>query len=436
MEGLVLKAIERFSLLGDNRNITVALSGGADSMALLYLLLNLKDRLNISVTAAHLNHMIRGDEAERDQCFVENQCKKLGVKLFCEKADIPKIAEENKISTELAARQVRYEFLNRIANGLIATAHTASDNLETVLLNMTRGTALNGLCGIPPKRDNIIRPLILCTRAQVEEYCKANKIPFVTDSTNLTDNYTRNKIRHNVIPVLKEINPSLEDAVLRMSGSVKEDSEYLENKAFQYIINNTTANSRLVLKEFEFLDISLKKRILRKFIETKNSNISLEAVHINNALEIALNGGRTSLPQNCFAVSINGEFAVINEKSDNNSVKFNVTFEECEAEFSEKTQKINNLLLNNAIDCDKMVGRLEIRTRKKGDSIRLLNRGCTKSLNKIFNENKIPCELRDKIPVIADSQGVVWVYSVGIAQRCAITHKTKRYVKISVKGEN
>ena len=435
MERIVSEAIEKFSLIEDCRDITVALSGGADSMALLSVLLKLRQQLNINITAAHLNHMIRGEEAERDQKFVEQQCNAMGVTLFCERADIPLIAKQSKVSEELAARKVRYEFLERVSEGLIATAHTASDNLETVIYNISRGTALTGLCGIPAKRGRIIRPLILCTRAQVEKYCHDNLIPFVTDSTNLSDGYTRNRIRHNVIPVLRDINPSVEETVSRMCISLKEDSEFLDGAADDYIEKSIRDDGSLSTGDLIKLNISIQKRVIRKYIEQKIAGINLENIHINEALKTALEGGRTSLPKKCYAVSSHGVFEVEYPDS-NKSVSFRVYTEESDNKLFENTKKINNLLLNNYIDCDKIKGKLVIRTRKPGDSMRKAGCGCTKTVNKIFNENKVPVGIRDKIPVISDDIGVVWIYGIGTAQRCTVSQSTERYIKITVEEEN
>lgn len=435
MENYVLEAIERYSLLENaNRKVTVAISGGADSMALLHVLLKLKDKLNIDLSAAHLNHMIRGAEADRDQEFVKKQCEALGVALFNERANIPKYAEENGISTELAARKVRYDFLERVSEGVVATAHTASDNLETVLFNLSRGTAVNGLCGIPAKRGKIIRPLLLCTRSQIEEYCEKNGIPFVTDSTNLTDDYTRNKIRHNAVTVLKEINPSVEYAVLRMCASLKEDTEFLDSLAEEYIAKNTDADGSLLLKNFGSLHCSVAKRVIRKFIEDKNPEISLENIHIESAFTVAMNGGRTSLPKNCSAVSSKNKLTVEkNGLNAQNNTEFSVEITECDNTFFESIKKVNNLLLNNSIDCDKIKGKLVVRTRNAGDSIRLKNRGCTKTLNRLYSEKRVPVGLRDSIPVIADDLGVIWVYGIGVAQRAAVTNSTKQAALIEVK---
>ena len=176
----VNEALTRFNLLKGAKHITVALSGGADSMALLVALLELKDELGIEkISAAHFNHQIRGSEAIRDQEFVTEFCKKIDIELILGSADVPTFAKEQGISIELAARKLRYEFFDSIDTSLIATAHTASDNIETVIFNITRGTALSGLGGIPPKRDKYIRPLILCTRDMVENYCEQKGIDFM-----------------------------------------------------------------------------------------------------------------------------------------------------------------------------------------------------------------------------------------------------------------
>lgn len=425
MKSQVLKAIERFSLL-DNRNITVALSGGADSMALLSVLLEIKGKFSLNITAAHFNHRIRGAEADRDEAFVKEYCEKKGVELFLGSGDVPSYAKEQGLSLELAARELRYEFLKSVSKGNVATAHTASDNAETVIFNLTRGSGAEGLCGIPPKRDIFIRPLILATREQIEEYCKENDIPFVNDSTNFCDDYTRNKIRHNVIPVLKQINPSFEGAVLKTSSILKEDSSYLNSLADEFLEQNLKED-KLRLEDFKELSVSVAKRVIRKFIEKED--ISPENIHIEEAYNIALFGGKTNLPKDYHLISKKGYLffekeAFMKRKS--------VKITESENTFFENCQKVNNLFLNNAVDCDKIIGNWEIRTRLSGDSIRLKGRGCTKPLNKLFSELGIPANLRDEIPVIADEKGIVWVMGVGVAERCAVTKNSKRVYIIEV----
>ena len=413
----------------NRRNITVALSGGADSMALLTVLNSLKGELGITLSAAHLNHLIRGDEADRDEAFVKEQCEKLGVELFCERVDVPKIAREQHQSLEMAARNVRYEFLERVATDFIATAHTASDNLETVIYNLARGASLEGLCGIPQKRGRIIRPILECTRKEVEMYCEEHGVPFVTDSTNLADEYTRNKIRHNIVPILKEINPSVEGVLIRNCKLLREDAKFLNATAEKYVFSNTDkGDNSLLLYELSGLPDAVKKRIITRYIHSLRDDIHLENVHIEAVLEAIKNGGKVNLPSNLFATVHNNRLYLEKEALSTESVQFNVTFTEDNVE---NFENINNLLLNNAIDCDKIVGKLVLRTRLSGDSIRLRNRGCTKTLTRLMSENKVPVALREKIPVISDDNGVIWVYGMGVAQRVAVGSKTRKITVVN-----
>ena len=424
MKRKVLKAIKEFSLLENGvKNVTVALSGGADSMSLLYCLLDLKDELGITVNAAHLNHLIRGDEAFRDEEFVKEQCRNLGVELFVKREDIPKLARNSGKSIELVAREVRYAFFEEINRGVVATAHNADDNIETVIFNLTRGTAIEGLCGIPPKRDIFIRPLILSTRKEIEEYCSLKNIEYVTDSTNSEDCYTRNKIRHNVIPILREINPNVAETVSRTGRQLKEISGDIKFRSKEYLKENLLNKNEFCLKSFDKLPVSVAKQIIKDFIEIADESIPLENIHIEEAYKKALSGGKTGLPKG-YNISFSKGKGVLNKGVTLKDFSVEIT------EFSANTQKIHNLLLNNLIDCDKIVGKLVIRTRQAGDSIRLLNRGCTKTLNKLYNEEGIPAELRNIWPVAADDKGVIWVYDIGVAQRGAIDKKTDKFMEV------
>lgn len=228
----VRQTIEKYVTAGSV--VIAAVSGGADSVCLLSVLDRLKNEMGFKLSACHVNHNLRGEESLRDEFFVRRLCRQLDIPLYVKSIDVAANAEKHE-SIELAARRIRYDFfdeLSRLYGGaLIATAHTASDNCETVLINLIRGTALSGMCGIPPKRDNIIRPLLCLTRRDIEEYCSENGLSFVTDSTNLSDDYTRNKIRHNIIPQIERINPSFSFAVSRLTRSLSEDDSYLDLKA-------------------------------------------------------------------------------------------------------------------------------------------------------------------------------------------------------------
>ena len=416
----VLNAIERFSLINKGDTVTVALSGGADSVALLHALWSLRDKLSINVKAAHLNHGIRGAEADRDEAFVKWLCLKFDIPIVCETVDIPSLAKEKGQSLELCAREVRYEFLSRNAEGLIATAHTASDNTETLLFNLTRGSGTKGLAGIPPKRDNFIRPLIFCSRYDVEKYCIDNSLSYVTDSTNLTDDYTRNKIRHKVVTTLKEINPSLEDAVVRATDILREDNEALEfftNEALFKAISD----DGLLCESVNNLPTAVAKRVIIKYAQTVETELKLDYLHVNALCEICKNGGKISLPCGYYGEVKNGVLIINSENNDEKPQFY--------AELV-KVEKINNLLSINLIDCDKIIGSPIIRTRKEGDFIRLKNRGCTKTLNKLFTENKVDITIRDSIPVIADEKGVIWVYGMGVSQRCAPSNNSTNVLEV------
>lgn len=424
IEKIILETVLEHSLFEEGDVVTVALSGGADSVALLYGLNRLKDQLGITLKAVHLNHLIRGEEALRDENFAKELCESLNIPFLCERIDVPKFATDNNLSLETAARKARYDLFARVNEGVIATAHTASDNLETIILNLSRGTAIDGLCGIPVKRDYIVRPIIGATREQVEEYCKSNNLKFITDSTNLTDVYTRNKIRHKIVPVLKELNPKVESSVLKTSKVLTETSRLLNDYAEKYITDFRDENS-LCIEKFKELSPVLAKRIIVKFIKKSVPNISLETCHIESIYEICLKNGKTNLPEDNHCIVKDGTLTLELREDLGKTTMFSV-------KISEKAQKVNNLLLNNSIDCDKIVGKLEIRSRKSGDSIRLANRGCTKPLTKLYNEYNIPLNLRDTLPVISDDKGVVWIHGIGVAERCAVKDKTKLIYLIEV----
>lgn len=430
MEEKVLKAIETFSLLSGVKDVTVALSGGADSMSLLSVLLSLKDKLSINVYAAHFNHMIRGKEADRDEEFVKKFCRDNNVELFCGRADVLKVAKDTGESTELAARKLRYEFLDKVGIGVIATAHTASDNLETAVFNLTRGTGLKGLCGIPPKRANFIRPLILCTRDDVENYCNKNKIPFVTDSSNLSDDYNRNFIRHNVIPNLKNINSAAENNFSNTAVSLSEDSDCLYLLAFK-LYGECVSGDTLLSEKLKTAHPAVVKRVLKLFCEEKGK-FSPDFLHINQLFELLSIKGRRSMSRDIFAVSDLKTLRFESKDAPPNT-EFDVTLCDFCEDIFKKNEKVNNLLLKNLIDCDKIVGDLEIRTRKTGDSIRLKNRNCTKTLKKLYTEYGVDLKLRDIWPVISDGEGVIWIYKIGVSERAAVTKNSNKILKINTK---
>lgn len=293
-------------LITQNSNVIVAVSGGADSVALLYSLLQLASQRDFSVMACHVNHNLRGAESDADCEFVRTLCETLNVRLFVRSIDVAgaKLPHE---STEQCARRLRYAFFDELAaqyNAKIATAHNANDNAETVLLNICRGTGLKGLCGIPQARGNIIRPLLATSRNSIEMYCSQNNLRFVTDKTNLCEDYSRNKIRLSVIPKLQEINPSLINTVSRMTGLLSRENVYIEQIAAQHKENARTLCGYNCLY-LQKLDSVVVERIIISIIS--DAKIEPSAQKIADIAQIIWQKkGKINLVKNKFAVVSNG----------------------------------------------------------------------------------------------------------------------------------
>ncbi len=288
MKDKVKNAVLKFGMIKERPcKITVALSGGADSVALLYSLWFLKDELQIELSACHVNHNLRGDESDGDEMFVRRMCRLLDIPLYVRNIKVLDYVSKHE-SVELVARKIRYDFFSELgADRLIATAHTASDNCETVLINLIRGTALSGMCGIPPKRDNIIRPLIDCTREDIENFCKEYSLPYVTDSTNLSTDYTRNKLRINIIPELKKINPSLVASIGRMSQSVALDDLYLDDIAKREL-EKARKDGKYSVLALQSLDECILRRAVAMIFD--ENDIPIGSLALANAVQIIRDG--------------------------------------------------------------------------------------------------------------------------------------------------
>ena len=428
----VRAAVKEYALFEQSRAVTVALSGGADSVALLHALLVLKDEFCLKISAAHLNHGIRGAEADKDEAFVKELCQNFGVELVCERADVPKIAETSGQSLELAARNVRYEFLNRVAMGVVATAHTASDNFETLLFNVSRGAGLKGLCGIPAKRGNIVRPLIFATREDVEKYCAENNLSFCTDSTNKDDAYSRNRIRLNVVPELLKVNDGAISNALRLCRNVNEDVDYISSQVDK-AYKEALSNGGLLVKKLCEQHVSIRKRMIARLCEETTDTVP-EEVHINQICDMLESGNRVSYKGD-FEATVRKGVLRLEKKStvDDLSLKINsFPFEYDNISIDKKVlENIHSLLLKNAIDCDKICGELVLRHRKSGDGIKLRGR-VTKTLKKLFNESDMSAEEKAKLWVLSDDKGVLWVEKFGVDERISVDSTTKCGIIINV----
>ncbi len=398
-----------------NKKIAVALSGGPDSVCLLYLLNEIKNEFSLTLSAAHLNHGIRGAEADRDEAFCVSLCKKLNIPITVKKVSVPSLKQKNE-STELAARRIRYEFLENTEADFIATAHNKDDSAETFLFNLIRGTGVKGLTGIPVIRDRFVRPLLDFSKKDILEYLSANNIDYVLDSTNKQNKYSRNKIRNKVFPELEKINSAAKENIINLSEKLSVCDDFITLTATEYY-NKAKLNGGIDVKKLQNLHSALiEKIIIMYFSENALSPDSNTVKAIESAVKNNENV-KINYKKNIFAVIENGILTVVNsEKND----YFNI-----------KIEKVNNLLLNNLIDCDKIKGEIIIGNKIPGDSLKLKN-GHIKPLRKIISERKIPTYLRDRLPVIRDDEGVIFAYKVGTAERVLPDENTKNAVQIVV----
>lgn len=273
----VFRWCRQHALFSSGDTVWAALSGGADSVAMLHLLLALRDDLGITVRAAHYNHHLRGAESDRDEAFCRGLCAELGVELFCGGGDVAAEAARTGKSIELAARELRYAFLLSLG-GKAATAHTADDNAETVLLNLTRGTALRGLGGIPPQRDSVVRPVLCLTRFEIEAYLAEQGLSHITDSTNLEDFCFRNRVRHHVIPALAAENPALPGKLLSMTEALRADETYLQAQA-DALLASARRDGGFEAAALAAAPAPIRSRALRRLLEKAGVH-SLSAAHL------------------------------------------------------------------------------------------------------------------------------------------------------------
>lgn len=421
----VLHALKKYNMLEKGGTVVVGLSGGADSVCLTHALWSIKDELDLTLVAAHVNHGIRGGEAQRDEDFCKAFCEKYGIEFKVLKADIPALSRQQGLGEEECGRKVRYEFFSSLAgeNGKIATAHNLNDNAETLLFNLTRGTALKGAGGIPPVRDNIIRPLILTPREEIERYCADNSLSFITDSTNLKNEYTRNKIRNIIIPQLKEINSDAVSALAGFCEYAREDSGFLESLAdekYASVVNENVIDEA----EFSVLPNSLKRRVAARYLSaltdkdvlSKHIEALIQLAGTNSALETVDGIKLKSKDGKIFIQKDNVEPFSVDVKAESGEYSFLYGKAKIAVYDTKDLQNFNKQLLDNSIDCDKIGKVLKLRSRREGDKITLAKRGITKTLKKLFIEDRIPEEKRNSVAVLADGDSVVWVQGYGVSK--------------------
>jgi len=440
--------------------VVVGVSGGADSMCLLSVLLE----LGIKVYVVHINHMLRGNAADDDMHYVESFCQNRGIKCYTFSYDVEKLAEEKRISCEEAGRMVRYEAFDKVlqetGSSRIAVAHNAGDNAETILHNLFRGTGIKGLGGIVPVRGRIIRPLLCVERSEIEEYLKERKLEFRLDATNAEDIYTRNRIRNTVLTYVKEnINVNAVRHINMTGQMLEEIDEFVTfegDKRYKECVTDREEGLYIVSAIFDTLHPVMKKYIIRKSIGSITGSLKdITFTHIANVLDLFSNdvGKSVNLPYGIVAKrSYEGVVLGQNMKNSDKMTQ-DAAFTSIEirnfgeflvgesgeklvvSPFSKKQwdelkNKYEEKIYTKWLDCDILKRNLVIRTRRKGDFIIVDNNGSRKKIKDLFIDLKIPKEQRDKVLLLADGNEIVWIIGHRINYNFRVIEDTKEITRL------
>lgn len=445
------QTIKKYNMIAPGDKVVCGVSGGPDSMALLHVLLALRKESDHSILVAHLDHGLR-EESLGEAEFVRDYCQRHGIPFFMEKADITSMAEEEHISLEDAGRRARYGLFNRILEEQqatrIAVGHQMQDNAETVLWNLMRGSGLNGLCGIRPVQGNIIRPLLFTSREEIMAYLDMNHIPYVTDSSNETCEYTRNRIRHTLLPAMEQFNPNIHGTLSRMAQTLVDDEQVLEEITDSYYNKAVAPNDgygiHIHLATLHDAPRAVARRIIRKAVESICGLKDLTSTQVESVLELVdlqagscadIHGGVVARrgfesieilkPENPEA----REETLLNLEGETDAPDFNCRF------ICTRLDGIPDDLKNHPehyqyFDADLFPHDAVVRSRREGDKIKPLGCGHMK-LKKYLSQKKIPRWDREDIPVIASGQNILWAVGYGISDDVRIGKETARILRIT-----
>ncbi|MEG2868442.1 MAG: tRNA lysidine(34) synthetase TilS [Terrisporobacter sp.] len=449
-------SINKYSLIEDGDKIVLGLSGGPDSVCLLHILKRLKEQKNIEVYAAHLNHQIRGIEAQKDALYISQICEKMGITFFVKAINVPEYCKKYKLSIEEGARKLRYEMFEEIKektkSNKIAIGHNLNDQAETVLMRAMRGTGIHGLRGIEYIRENgIIRPILDIDRKDIEIYCEEHNLNPRIDQTNLETIYTRNKIRLELIPYMQDnFNPNVIESIVRMSNSLRIDSDYIDNEAYKKFKEVSTINDDSIeidLENYVNLHNAIKTRVLRSSIKTLLGDTNfVDQKHIEDIMELEKENKidkRITLPREMFAYRKKNIILLTTKEIINEEIEFcynipsNGFIKIKELNIIMETQTISidryrSIKIDKrskGFDFNKVKGGIIVRSRKQGDKIKLAVG--SKKIKELFIDLKIPREDRCKVPVICDEEGIMSVGDDKISENYKIDSTTKEVLKIT-----
>ncbi len=413
-----------YEMIPPNSRVYAAVSGGKDSMCLLTALMELEKELGFHLSVCHFNHRLRGEESDGDAAFVRAYCRDRNIPYVEGSGDVAGESARRGIGLEEAARNLRYAFFEGLEDGaLVATAHTADDNAETLLMHLLRGTGPQGMGGIPPVRGRYLRPMLRVTRQEVEAYLEEKRIPRREDSSNALDDALRNRIRHRVIPLLEEMNPRFSENASFAAGLLYEDNRLLEEQAAVFLEKHRRGN-RLPVSALRGLDAPLRERALRLMCgpslerehvamlesllvsESPSSAADLPGLRVRREYGDLVFGGQWRAGESFLPVALTpGGAAEIPRLG----LRFRLT---------ELTagSVVYNSLTDFLFKKSEVYGIVTVRPRAAGDVIKLPGRG-TRTLKKLFIDRKIPLTRRPLLPVIADDRGVLAVVGIGADER-------------------
>lgn len=445
--------------------VVVAVSGGADSVALLHLLRHAP--LSLQLIVCHLNHQLRGEESDQDALFVKQLATQWGLPFMLKTLPIADLSKQRKQSIELVARTERYRFLEEVASRqaanqasprardgedhtgsppslAIATGHTRSDEVETMLFRLARGTGLAGLCGIPQHRGQIIRPLLSFSREQIEAYCTHHELPFREDSSNQSTAFTRNRIRHTVLPPLQQVHPNVLDNIAHTAEILRQEEAFLSDYAAEQY-HNISSQQQLDAKAFQKLPPAIQYRVLTLFLTDLGK--SLGGTSMRAALRTATAHGNMTLDPDtdlvCDGTSIfcsHKASSLVQPAFSPRLLKTNGFFENFDGKIykiEEVNRRFSVFFDENAfpffdlfLDCGKIEGRIIMRTRMPGDRIKLSHASCTQTFKNLFQQRNISLPLRQSLFVLQDDLGVIALEAFGVSQRVCCSKHTTHYLHI------
>ncbi|HIC95925.1 TPA: tRNA lysidine(34) synthetase TilS, partial [Candidatus Bipolaricaulota bacterium] len=465
MRTKVRQTIEDHRMLSPGERVLVAVSGGVDSIVLLHLLHELQGELGISLAVGHLDHRIRGEEARADAEFVAKEAEKLKLPLVLEESDVPRYAEERGLSLEEAAREVRYQFLEEAAEKVgaakIALGHHRDDLVETLLLNLIRGTGLSGLRGIAPVRGKFIRPLIGCSREEIIAFARERGLEYRQDRTNLEQRFLRNRVRMELLPLLEGYRPGVAARLARTARMLGEAADYLEELARGRLAKLVLAQreGELVLDRGKFLreEPFLQSLILREAVRSLRGSLrDLGFEHLQKMRELSarkegeaefhlpgeicflrrgerliLGKGRAK-PRRAEPPAYAFELPLRLGENLFNEIGWRFTLEEVEPA-RVRALEFDRDPLKAVINRDRIDGPLSVRNWRPGDRFRPLGMEGTKKLQDLFIDEKVPREERSRIPLVCDRQGIIWVVGLRLSDDYKVREETERALRITAR---